>query len=276
MEPLFRSLHLTEPSCDMSSVDIISDRNNIQRLLGFVNPRRRNSDGKPFSIKVEIFNNTALLLRNTSKVEHLVEPHQFRGFGHEFKKAATASKISRDSGHYRVLSYDFCGLRCIVRHVSDGYVDNGLAETSVKYFKQPEYTTMAGSKLRVGEAGQFVPRESTLDIKTRIQHDPMTISQIAPQLWISQTPHLVRAYHEDGVFPEPQVRNVSMAVRKWEQDHQSELGKLGRLIKKIIAVTKALGGKSTVDYDVSTNMIVIEKNVDSSNMLPDDLYELWK
>ena len=39
LEPLFRALYTTNQSLDIRSVDIVTDRNNIRKLLSFVNPR---------------------------------------------------------------------------------------------------------------------------------------------------------------------------------------------------------------------------------------------
>lgn len=36
LEPLFRALYVFEPSFDVSLIDIVTDRNNIRKLLGFV------------------------------------------------------------------------------------------------------------------------------------------------------------------------------------------------------------------------------------------------
>jgi hypothetical protein len=44
------------------------------------------------------------------------------GFGHEFEKACTTSKIDGSTGHHRVISYQFSDLKFILRYETDGYV----------------------------------------------------------------------------------------------------------------------------------------------------------
>ena len=60
---------------------------------------------------------------------------------------------------------------------------------------------VVGTKLTVKKEGRVNPLESTIEIKTRVLHKPISIEDIAPQLWVSQTPKLVRAYHRSGTFP---------------------------------------------------------------------------
>ena len=38
LEPLFRALYIVNPSFDIRSTDVVTDRNNIRKLLSFINP----------------------------------------------------------------------------------------------------------------------------------------------------------------------------------------------------------------------------------------------
>jgi hypothetical protein len=39
LEPSFRALYVSHPSFDIASIDVVTDRNNIRKLLGAINPR---------------------------------------------------------------------------------------------------------------------------------------------------------------------------------------------------------------------------------------------
>jgi hypothetical protein len=39
LEPLFRALYVSHPSFDIASIDVVTDRNNIRKLLSLINPR---------------------------------------------------------------------------------------------------------------------------------------------------------------------------------------------------------------------------------------------
>jgi hypothetical protein len=288
MEPLFRSLFIAHPSFDLSSIDVITDRNNIRKLLQFVNPGRGSYKLEPFTINVEVTKNTAILARTEVATSEVIGLHQFRGFGHQFESNYTTAELGGSEGHHRIISYRFCGMSFLVRHETDAYtksagVSHGnpdklsdlLGNLSLASKASGSYNSIAGSKLRIGDGGHVVPLESTIEIKTRASHKPLGIDEVAPQLWVSQTPKLVRAYHHGGRFTEPKVEDVSTMIQSWEAANQSDLMKLGWLIKQIVSLAKEFGGKATVQCDVAGAKLIIQKTVDLAKILPEDLYARW-
>ncbi|KAH7016037.1 uncharacterized protein B0I36DRAFT_395699, partial [Microdochium trichocladiopsis] len=291
LEPLFRALHITNPSFDLRSIDVVTDRNNIRKLLSFVNPGLSSNGLEPFTIGIEVIKNTAIFCREETKTHEFIGLHEFKGFGHEFEKAYTKGRVTGDTGHHRIIAYRFGDLNFIVRHETDGYVATTLQASSSK---GPEYdglsgmlaslslspntglsvATSAGSKLRIRKEGEVVPLHSTLEVKTRVFHKRLEIRDVAPQLRVSQTPKLVRAYHRNGTFQEPEVEDVADAIRKWEQDNHGDLRKLAALINKILSVAKELGGSMVMKYDTMGDKLVVSK-VAGKKMLPDDLYSKW-
>lgn len=218
MEPLFRALYIADPSFDIHTVDVVTDRNNIRKLLSFINPNLEKNGLEPFSINVEVTRNTAIFSRTEAETVRFLGPHDFRGFGHAFEKAYTTSQLDGSTGHHRIISYKFSDMKFLVRHETDGYVDipsqpstrakkpenddlsSMLESLSLDSNTGPSYTVPVDSKLIIKEVGKVVPIESTLELKTRVFHKPICIKEVLPQLWVSQTPNLVRAYHKGGVF----------------------------------------------------------------------------
>ncbi|KAG6069481.1 hypothetical protein E4U15_000272, partial [Claviceps sp. LM218 group G6] len=86
----------------------------------------------------------------------------------------------------------------------------------------------------VRHKGETVPLESLFDIKTRTKGKGLRFRHIAPQLWLSQTSKLVRAFHQGGHFQKPRVEDVGEKLQKWELENQENLRKLGALIGRII------------------------------------------
>ncbi|KAL1850356.1 hypothetical protein Plec18167_008826 [Paecilomyces lecythidis] len=289
LEPLFRSLYVMNPSFDIHSVDLVTDRNNIRKLLSFINPNLNRNGLEPFTINVEFINNTAIFCRTETQVSQFIGPHEFMGFGHEFEKAYTTNQVDGSTGHHGVISYRFNDLKLIVRYETDGYVDKTsktstrsverekdtlssmLESLSLAPSKNAFYTASPKSKLMIKEEGKMIPIESTLEIKTRVSHKPIDIQEAIPQLWVSQTPNFVRAYHKGGLFRTPEVEDVTLEIKRWEEDHQVELRKLAALIKNIIHVVKGNGGSAIIKYDNQVDKLVILKG-DGRKMLPDDLY----
>ncbi|OCL08309.1 hypothetical protein AOQ84DRAFT_407104 [Glonium stellatum] len=293
LEPLFRALYITHPSFDISSTDVVTDRNNIRKLLSFIDPSSTRNGVEAFAMNIEITKNTAIFCRDEAKTMEYIGPQEFRGFGHEFEKAYTITQIDGSTGHHRIISYRFSDLNFIVRHETDGYVDTDtrtssstaknhipdglssmLGALSLSPASNHPGVTPTGSKLIIREEGQVVPLESTLEIKTRVFHKSLEIQEVAPQLWVSQTPKLVRAYHRNGTFQIPEVEDVAAEIKTWEERKQNDLRKLAALIRKIISLVKECGGNAVLKYNVEGDKLVVCK-VERKEMLPNDLYSKW-
>lgn len=293
LEPLFRALYITHPSFDIRSTDVVTDRNNIRKLLAFINPGYTRDGLEAFTMNIEVTKNTAIFCRDEAKTVEHIGPQEFRGFGHEFEKAYTLTQISGSTGHHRIISYCFGGLNFIIRHETDGYVDAGTRTSSPEGLKHTQHSlsSLLGalslssdnsplsiaptrSKLVIKQEGKVVPLESTLEIKTRVSHRSLEIQEVAPQLWVSQTPKLVRAYHQNGTFQKPVVEDVTAAIKSWEEREQNDLRKLAALIRKIIHLVTKCGGNAVLKYDVGGDKLVIYK-VERKHMLPNDLYAKW-
>ena len=100
--------------------------------------------------------------------------------------------------------------------------------------------------MTIKHEGQVIPLESTLEIKTRNLHHPLHVKEVTPQLWVSQTPNLVRAYHWNGAFGTPEVEDVAAGIKIWEERNQKILRILAELIKKILIVVREYGGSAMI------------------------------
>lgn len=282
LEPLFRALYITNPSFDIRSIDVVTDRNNLRKLLSFVNPASTRDFLQTFTINIEVVKDTVIFSRVETATHEFIKLHQFRGCGHEFKRVYTKTKISGSTGHHRILSYRFGDLNFIIRHEADAYVDAGteapnagmLGSLSLSPTSSLSNTTPTGSKLKIEKKGQVIPLGSSLEIKTRVYNRPLRIHEIAPQLWISQTLKLVRAYYKNSSFQNPKVKDVAAQIRKWEEYNQMDLRKLAALVSKIVSVVKGFGGNATVIYNVKKDKLVVERS-DGKRFLPKDLYSKW-
>jgi hypothetical protein len=271
----------------------VTDRNNIRKLLSFIDPSSTRNGLEVFTMNIEVTKNTAIFCRDEAKTTEYIGPQEFRGFGHEFEKAYTIAQISGSTGHHRIISYHFGDLNFIVRHETDGYVDTDTRSSSPKARNHTQDSlssmlgalslssansspgvTPTGSKLVIKEEGQVVPLESTLEIKTRVLHKSLEIHEVAPQLWVSQTPKLVRAYHQKGTFKRPVVEDVAAVIKSWKERKQNDLRKLAALIRKIINLVKGCGGNAALKYNVEGDKLVICK-VERKDVLPKDLYSKW-
>ncbi|KAJ5409392.1 uncharacterized protein N7487_003751 [Penicillium crustosum] len=54
LEPLFRALYIEQPSFEIDSIDVVTDRNNVRKLLSFVNPTQSRYGLDSFTIQVDM------------------------------------------------------------------------------------------------------------------------------------------------------------------------------------------------------------------------------
>ena len=70
--------------CDIESIDLITDRNDIRKLLCFV----KGTSSEAFQIQVEVVNNKiALFARMQDEMTEAIR--SFQGYGHQFEKEYT-------------------------------------------------------------------------------------------------------------------------------------------------------------------------------------------
>ncbi|KAH6656269.1 geranylgeranyl pyrophosphate synthetase [Truncatella angustata] len=291
LEPLFQALNTTMPSYDVFSADVVTDRNNLRKLFEFAGRDKPAHELEPFTMEVEVLGNTAFVSRVETSNSDTIQPDQFRGFGHEYGKAVTQIQVQGSTGHYRIISYNLGGLNFIIRHELQGFVDDDLIssvpDSLVKQTDQlprkmdclsiADRHSFASTPipLTVQELGRNVPIEQTLAIKTRGLHRDLTINELAPQLWISQTPKLVRAYHEKGTFRPTHPEDISKQIKEWENNSQERLNIFITLIRKILEAVKRIGGRATVKYDIQHDELAISE-LSTRSLLPEDIRSKWK
>ncbi|KAL1857544.1 hypothetical protein Daus18300_010302 [Diaporthe australafricana] len=277
LEPLFRALYVDNPDFQVRDIDLVTDRNNIRKLLRFV----QGSSSDAFQIRVELAGNrTALFTRVEAKTTDLIQG--FRGYGRNFEKAYTKTERGT-SAHHRIVSYEFGGMSCIVRHETDGYVEDKspteLADSLSDALKglsmsKPDNVGSYPAATIVEAGGRAVDLSSTLEIKTRAASRHLDMGEVLSQLWISQTRNLVVGYHQNGVFDNVQLRDMTNETRQWEMTNQKDLCKLACLLEKIIGVVKRSGVRdAVVNYGGGTRLQMLAG--DGKQALPDDLYVKW-
>ena len=275
LEPILQSLHILQPTFNLNQTDLICDRNNLRRLLGFAS----GDVNEKFEIIVEVVNNTVLFIRLDGAISEHIDPAvQFRGFGHTFEKVFTKrlEAVEKTVSHHRVVGYTFGGLKLVVRFEADGAVypssvpESGSTEqleevevvegsngSSLDPTSNPSLenegndnpplpaatgaTTPGPSSARIFvlQAGHLIPQRSIIEIKTRNAKFPTTIQQNMPQLWFSNTRHLYVGLHHWGAFVEVKKHTVSDGINaSWESSMKEELGKLADLLGRIIEAAR--------------------------------------
>ncbi|KAH6635532.1 hypothetical protein B0J18DRAFT_50160 [Chaetomium sp. MPI-SDFR-AT-0129] len=287
LEPLFRAALVENADFSLRNIDLVTDRGNLRKLLRFV----RASSSEAFRILVEVvredgdgdINTTALFTRVESQTVETIRG--FRGYGRNFEKAYTKQPAGQ-SGHHRIVGYNFGGMRCVVRYETDAYVgsDAGL-DTLVDSLgalslSETEKTPSGLTVVRSSTTGKQpeIPASSILEIKTRTASRVLDMAEVLPQLWASQTPKLAVGYYSsDGVFKNVEVRDMASEISFWEAASREDLGKLAGLLGEIIRAVRGVSGcRAVVEYTGGSDLRVVAAGEGQKPALPDDLYVKWK
>jgi hypothetical protein len=248
-EALFRSLAVQQKELSMLDFDLVTDRNCLRKLLGFVS--KQDLD-KSFRIDIQLQGDVMFLGRWEVDQRRVILGHQNYGFGHGFEKATTTfdHDLRDSSGHHRVVRYNLGGVRCLVRYEADGCLEQEVGEAKavadvVKVDDEADLLDALQSmsisakdspgSVRVLHKGRVVPSTDIVEIKTRVGHrrlqDRDLDEVVIPQLWFAQTRNLFVGYHVSGTFGE--VHTIKPDLEEWEKRHQPDLKKLVTLLQKL-------------------------------------------
>jgi hypothetical protein len=285
IEPAIRALFTLNPKFDGNSIDFVACGSTMGNLLNF-----SRSMPAVFRFDVQLIANTIFLIRRQNPPTEVYE--NVAGYGHTFPEAYTQRNegLKRSVCHQRVISYDFGGLRCLVRFGCDRYVkrpveeENGLSPDSETLdhpiLLQPANSDLASSQLQVINIGEKIPQDSIFDIKTRKNTNKIDLEKFLPRLWIAQIPGFVEAYYDKpGVFEDPHVRNVKAEVDEWENRNAIPLARLRASMERIRdIVTDAQYGCAQVSWDGLGPLKVTAADPEGGELrlaLPSDLVRRW-
>jgi hypothetical protein len=101
------------------------------------------------------------------------------------------------------------------------------------------------------------------------------MTEVLPQLWISQTPNLAVAYYSKGVFNNVKIQDMTAEILWWEAASRGDLGRLAGLLSNIIgAVRRSSDCQAVVEYTGGSSLRIVAG--DGKPALPDDLFARWK
>ncbi|KDQ26224.1 hypothetical protein PLEOSDRAFT_1078415 [Pleurotus ostreatus PC15] len=294
------------PHFDWPSNDFITDRNNLRKLLRWIN----NSPDSDFRIDVQLAGKkTILMSRYTTNVREKAA----YGFGHSFEKACTKPAAQCEGGvsHHRIIRYDMNGLKMVVRYEVDGYLPdtspythswrqaasaaaptavNNLADTpaSVKFTaatpeSTPKFKPKAEPALHAGltvyPGGSWsIPQSSILEMKTRSQRnfDRINWSELHGQLYVSQTLHCFIGIHQQGTFSTLVRQNLrSAAMERVRAAEQPKLKALRWVLGVIQDLLVKRGGNARVSLVSEAGVLGVYECKTDGDCLPKELMEYF-
>ncbi|KAG9096863.1 hypothetical protein FRC06_008252 [Ceratobasidium sp. 370] len=148
-EPTIRAISVirgdtnNNPALSDEGIDVVTDRNNLRKLMRFIcanGPNRdpRRNRNREFRIDAQLAPNDKTLVLTRYDESTIDESTQFKGYGRNFEEAATkahpplvavnqtSTVLSRlkTTGYHRIIRYDLLGLRFMVRFEVDAMTDD--------------------------------------------------------------------------------------------------------------------------------------------------------
>ncbi|KAI4279613.1 MAG: hypothetical protein L6R38_005002 [Xanthoria sp. 2 TBL-2021] len=300
ISPLFAAVRSVQPTYPFSTVDFISDRSPLRKLYAFAAGDASLGD---FRFGVSVFGEgkreekrTVVFHRMEKKTREEYEEGQFHGYraGFEGQYLRVDEMAKGGTSHYRISEYDFGGLKFLMRSGVDGSMpddteghdntseaeelslekletkasDNGKNETSKTKDSTSENNT--DETLAVIPTNNTMAIQSTLfelTTRSKFSKHPFDIATKLPDLYLSQTPKFVEAYHHNagyrkymrektpGMFAlaDIHVCNLEGGLKAWEERNGEVLGRFLVVLEKILEVVKGKdgNGEGTGAWEVS-------------------------
>jgi hypothetical protein len=155
---MIRAISVTQANLGQNSklsdegIDIVTDRNNLRKLMRFIGANGPNQDPRPnrnrsreFRIDAQLAQNGRTLVLTRYEESTVDSATSFKGYGHNFELAVTVERpplvavnqsrtvVSRfkTTGYHRIIRYDLLGLRFMVRFEVDAMGDEPPSSPSV-------------------------------------------------------------------------------------------------------------------------------------------------
>ena len=257
---------------------------------------------RSFRFNVEVIGNTVFLVRKENSPTELI-PDVY-GYGHTFPEAYTSwdADVIGSVSHQRLITYDFGGLKCLVRFESDGYLkDKAVSESdrptvatgsatqsgdahvlsllqATETISVSEVATARDADLKINLAGREIPQSAVFDLKTRAAHKEtsMNMDEVYRCLWISQTPNFIIAYHNWGQFNKISVQDVQLDIEDWEERHRGLVHRFHRTLKQLIDIAKHSGCRKVEVRCIGAGPLEIRKQIGGAwSALSPDMKARW-
>jgi hypothetical protein len=200
LEPLFLAVKECSPEFKMKDVDIISDRNNMRKLLKF-------AAGIPqddFEIRLSVLGKKAVVFERVQLDDE--SKNQFAGFGLSFETWITDSSDPTSNENFRVIArYNLASLNLVIRHEVDA------AEAPLNSPRDLESQDLADllknllldddarKVVEVVRQGKLFPQLSGVELKTKSASYPFDYPDLWSQMIFSGiTNKAVIGFHKKG------------------------------------------------------------------------------
>ncbi|KAL4249388.1 hypothetical protein ABKN59_006915 [Abortiporus biennis] len=230
-----------------AEVDFVTDRDSLRKLLRWVS-----GENQEFRIDIQLAGiKTVLFTRFEQRV--LATSAGGTGYGYNFEKESTTEVpgCEETTGYHRVVKYDFDGLTLVVRFEVDACLmdDEGISEPVVCDSSDPtndlsnslasltispssSNTLVSSGDLNIIGAGRTVPQHNIVELVTCSRNE-LKWGKKYPQIFLSQTPHIFLAVHDDGNFHTVVKHSLRPPATMVQKNYDVKFRKLGAALRRI-------------------------------------------
>ncbi|KAI0070366.1 hypothetical protein K474DRAFT_818550 [Panus rudis PR-1116 ss-1] len=292
--PLFRAVDVvsegsTDVNIDWPSVDFVTDRNGLRKLLRWIDSGggEGSREKRTFRIDTQLAGSNTVLFSRWQ--ERTIEQAQ-GGSGFSFEKETTkpAKGCERSTGHHRIIKYDLDGLTMVVRFEVDACIEDvddladqlsGLSVSSSSQTGDAKESSEPANSPKVIRAGSQVKQENIIEMTTRSERNAANFNwtEAYPQLYLSRTPHHFLAIHNRGTFYEITKRKLnSPEMKTIEEAAEVSMKKLRVLLGAIQdeVVTHGKGGR--LSLICQNDKLEVRERESQDSLIPDEAMERFR
>ncbi|TFY75224.1 hypothetical protein EWM64_g8788 [Hericium alpestre] len=268
--PLMKAVDTVGKEIDWPTVDFVTDRNNLRKLLRWASGSTGRSND--FRIDFELAGENTVLFNRFEERTKVMTDGKGYGFSFEHETTSPTPGCERSTAHHRIVKYDFFGLKMIVRFEVDAFLpsdeavqSSGKSATTLDSLTDSlstlQVTTESASPpgLQIIRAGSEVPHRSVIELKTSSKKH-IRWSDIFPQLYLSQTPWFYVGFHEKGTFTEVQKSNM-LEMKEQRKDLEGRLRQLGQTLEMIQELAIAHGTKKCLSLVCQSGVLTVYERV---------------
>ncbi|KIY73430.1 hypothetical protein CYLTODRAFT_387077 [Cylindrobasidium torrendii FP15055 ss-10] len=283
--PLIAATEVMTPGFDWSSVDFVTDRNGLRKLMRFATA---SGYDRSFRIDTQLAGDTTILLNRWE--QRVRERASQWSYGFEFEKATTtpAQGCENTTGYYRIVTYDLDGLKLVVRfevdaclreEASDGAEDvDDLVQTMFRagLTEKSEVSFGGGRTLQVKRGGKPTAQSNLVELATITSKwaPKFKWEDRYPQLYLSATPYHYLGVHSYGIFQRYEKRRTE-EMETQKETMKRDLYKLRDILLAIQGLVVDHGEEKVSILYRDKEMKVYKRSNDAS-CLPKDYMDLFQ
>ncbi|KAK4050339.1 hypothetical protein OIO90_005132 [Microbotryomycetes sp. JL221] len=279
LAPLVAAIKTLEPNYDFKSINIVTDRINLRRLINWASPDHA-ADLKDFRIDLDRVGDTMLMTRwePTNEGGKAAIEQAFRK---EALSDPTCYPEDKEVGsHHRIVELEFLGKKMLVRFP----VDACLAEARQRSLSTSTAGTLSpqnnsadlppmqdiASGLTIHTAGGLVPQSSLVELSLMSKTAKFDRLSAMEQMFFSQTPSLYLSRHSKGTFGSYEdVKLREMRVE--EKKAQPALMTLGAVLDDVSKALKDMGNNAKASLICKGGKLEMFERTEGIQGLPEGL-----